>query len=235
MRLRWLPPALAVSALLLLLLAGPTVRLGLWEFPVGFKLLRWGAYAGLAAAALAVLFLVTSARRGGVVPLILAVVAGGASAAVPRWWLAQARRVPPIHDITTDTDRPPEFVAILALRAGAPNPATYGGPELAAAQREGYPDLAPLSLNVSVAEAFGRALAAGRAMGWQIVAADSARGRIEATATTMWFGFKDDVVVRVTPEGAGSRVDVRSVSRVGQSDVGTNARRIRAFLARLAA
>ena len=71
-------------------------------------------------------------------------------------------------------------------------------------------------------------------MGWKIVAADSTAGRIEATATTPWFGFKDDVVVRVRPEGSGSRIDVRSVSRVGQSDVGTNARRIRAYLADLA-
>jgi uncharacterized protein (DUF1499 family) len=67
------------------------------------------------------------------------------------------------------------------------------------------------------------------------VAADSAAGRIEATATTRWFGFKDDVVIRIEPDPAGSRVDMRSVSRVGESDVGTNARRIRAYLARLAA
>jgi len=78
-----------------------------------------------------------------------------------------------------------------------------------------------------------RALAAARASGWAIVAADSAAGRIEATATTAWFGFKDDVVVRVAPEGTGSRVDVRSVSRVGKSDVGANARRIREYLERV--
>ena len=82
--------------------------------------------------------------------------------------------------------------------------------------------------------AFARALASARAMGWTLVAADSAAGRIEATATTSWFGFKDDIVIRVEPDPAGSRVDVRSVSRVGESDVGTNARRIRAYLARLA-
>ena len=78
--------------------------------------------------------------------------------------------------------------------------------------------------------AFARALASARAMGWTLVAADSAAGRIEAIATTRWFGFKDDVVVRIEPDPAGSRVDVRSVSRVGGSDVGTNARRIRKFL-----
>jgi uncharacterized protein (DUF1499 family) len=147
--------------------------------------------------------------------------------------MRQARLLPPIHDITTDLDDPPAFEAILPLRAGAPNPAAYGGPEVAAAQRAGYPDLAPLRLNASVPEAYRRALAAARGMGWDIVAADSAAGRIEATATTRWFGFKDDVVVRVRAAGAGARVDVRSVSRVGRSDVGTNARRIREYLGRV--
>jgi uncharacterized protein (DUF1499 family) len=71
-------------------------------------------------------------------------------------------------------------------------------------------------------------------MDWQIVSADTAAGRLEATATTRWFGFKDDVVVRIRPDATGSRVDVRSVSRVGKSDVGTNAARVRTFLARLA-
>jgi uncharacterized protein (DUF1499 family) len=79
----------------------------------------------------------------------------------------------------------------------------------------------------------GSAVAAARAMGWEVVAADRASGRIEATDTTRFFGFKDDVVIRVQAAPGGSRVDVRSVSRVGGSDVGTNATRIRAYLARL--
>ena len=106
-------------------------------------------------------------------------------------------------------------------------------PEIAAQQRQAYPDVVPLVLESPADVAFGRALEAARGMGWEIVAADSSAGRIEATATTAWFGFKDDVVVRVTPEDGRSRVDVRSVSRVGMSDVGTNAARIRAYLARL--
>ena len=116
---------------------------------------------------------------------------------------------------------------------GAANQAEYGGPEVAAQQRQAYPDVVPLVLEAPADVAFGRALGAARGMGWEIVAADSSAGRIEATATTAWFGFKDDVVVRVTPEDGRSRVDVRSVSRVGMSDVGTNAARIRAYLARL--
>jgi uncharacterized protein (DUF1499 family) len=130
---------------------------------------------------------------------------------------------------------PPQLVATLPLRAGAENTAVYGGPKLAAEQKQGYPDIAPLALPVPPQAAFERAQRVAGDMGWQIVAADPAAGRLEATDTTAWFGFHDDIVVRIRPAGAGSRVDVRSVSRVGRSDIGTNAKRIRAFLARLAA
>jgi uncharacterized protein (DUF1499 family) len=235
MRLQWVAPALAAVALLLLLLAGPTVRLGLWDFGTGFSLLRWAAYIGLASVAVAVVALLTPTGRRAVLLQVAALLVGGGVAFVPWRWLQQARRVPPIHDISTDLEHPPEFVAVLPLRAGAPNPAVYGGSEVAAAQRTAYPDLHSLMVHLAPGAAFARALASARAMGWTVVAADSTAGRIEATATTAWFGFKDDVVVRIEPDPAGSRVDVRSVSRVGQSDVGTNARRIRAYLARLAA
>jgi uncharacterized protein (DUF1499 family) len=235
MRLRWVAPGLAAVALLLLLFAGPTVRLGLWDFGTGFSLLRWAAYLGLASVAVALAMLLTQTGRRSVLLQAAALLIGGGVAFVPWHWLRQARRVPPIHDISTDLEHPPEFVAVLPLRAGAPNPAAYGGSEVAAAQRAGYPDLHSLMVHLAPGPAFARALGAARAMGWTIVAADSTAGRIEATATTPWFGFTDDVVVRVEPDPVGSRVDVRSVSRVGQSDVGTNARRIRAYLARLAA
>lgn len=222
---------LSVAAAILLLVAGPGTRLGLWEFRTGFAVMRWAAFAGLASAALSALMLVVPrTRRGGVGPLLAALVIGLATAFVPWQGMQQARAVPPIHDITTDTTRPPEFVAILPLRADAPNPATYGGAELARAQAGAYPDLRPRRIDAAPAQAFERALQAARAMGWEIVAADAAAGRIEATDTTFWFGFKDDVVVRVEADGNGSRVDVRSVSRVGASDVGTNAKRIRAYL-----
>jgi uncharacterized protein (DUF1499 family) len=235
MRLRWAAPALAGVALVLLLLAGPTVRLGLWGFGTGFGMLRWAAYFGLASVAAALVALLTRTGRRSVLIQAAALIVGLGVAFVPWRWLQQARRVPPIHDVSTDLEHPPEFVAVLPLRAGAPNPAVYGGPEVAAAQRAAYPDLRPLLVHLTPGAAFGRALASARAMGWEVVDADSTAHRIEATATTPWFGFKDDVVIRIEPDPAGSRVDVRSVSRVGGSDVGTNAQRIRAYLARLAA
>ncbi len=235
-RLRGAAVALAALAVLLLAAAGPLTRMGVWQFGTGFGAMRWAVYLGLAAVVLGLAALAAARPPRRALPGAAVAVALGLLAAVVPWrQLRTARGLPPIHDITTDTQDPPAFVAVLPLRAGAPNSAEYGGDSVAAQQRRAYPDLAPLRLDGPPAAAFARAAAAARAMGWQVVAADSAAGRVEATATTRWFGFKDDVVVRVRPDGAGSRVDVRSVSRVGRGDVGANAARIRAYLARVRA
>lgn len=234
MLIRRLALGAALLAVLLILAAGPGTRLGVWHFRTGFTLLRWGVYAGLAGAALALAALaVPRSRAAGVgVPLAALLLALGA-AGVPWWFMRQARGAPPIHDITTDTQDPPAFVAVAPLRADAPNPVSYEGDSIARLQRAAYPDLQPIVLDVPPPQAFARAHAAARDMGWEIVAADSAAGRVEATATTTWFGFRDDVVVRVRAEGAGSRVDVRSKSRVGRGDAGANAARIRAYATRV--
>ena len=232
-RIRRLAPWISALAVVLIAAAGLGTRLGLWDFRAGFQLLRLGAYLGLAGAGLGLVGLLWRPAGSRLRRPLIAMGLGALAALIPWTWMRQARRVPPIHDITTDTERPPEFVAVLPLRAGAPNPAEYGGAEVAAQQRAAYPDIVPLRLELPAAEAYARALSAARDSGWEIVAADSAAGRIEATATTAWFGFKDDVVIRVTPEGRGSRIDARSVSRVGVSDVGANAERIRDFLERL--
>jgi uncharacterized protein (DUF1499 family) len=227
--------ALGVAALAVVLLAaaGPLTRFGVWHFRTGLGALKYAAYLGMAGAALGLAALAARPARRAVPAAALALVLGAATALLPWRQLQAARRLPPIHDVTTDLTDPPAFVAVLPLRAGAPNKAEYGGDSVAAQQRRGYPDLGPLRLDAPPPAAFARAAAAARAMGWEVVAADAAAGRVEATATTRWFGFKDDVVVRVRPDGAGSRVDVRSVSRVGGSDVGANAARIRAYLARV--
>jgi uncharacterized protein (DUF1499 family) len=149
--------------------------------------------------------------------------------------MLKARSVPAIHDITTDWENPPAFSAVAPLRRGAPNPVEYGGAAVADQQRKAYPDIQPMLVDASPARTFERALEAAREMGWEIVDANPAQGRIEATATTLWFGFKDDVVIRVSATDSGSRIDLRSLSRVGRSDVGANAARIRAYLAKFAA
>jgi uncharacterized protein (DUF1499 family) len=150
------------------------------------------------------------------------------------WLLKQmAPWIPPIHDITTDTDNPPAFAAVLPLRKPTSNPAEYGGPGIAAQQQALYPDIRPLVLKKPFDQAFAQALNAAQKMGWALVAVDANAGRIEATDTTRWLRFKDDIVIRVTRQGEDSRVDVRSMSRIGKSDFGTNARRIREYLREL--
>ncbi len=235
MKLSRLALAIAAIALLLLLAAGPGTRLGLWDFRAGFGMMRWAVFVGLGAAAIAVaMLLAPSLRRAQAGALVVALLLGLGVAFVPWNAMRGAKQVPPIHDISTDTARPPEFVAILPLRADAPNPASYGGPDIARQQVAAYPELRAYTTSLPPAQAFERALEVARALGWEIIASDQATGRIEASDTTRWFGFTDDVVIRVEAEGGGSRVDVRSVSRVGKSDAGTNAKRIRAYLAALA-
>ena len=144
-----------------------------------------------------------------------------------------AQQVPPIHDITTDTQEASALRRHPAVQEECSQLRRVRRAVIAAQQQAAYADLRPLVLNVSLEQAFSKALATARDMGWEIVEAKPAEGRIEATDTTFWFGFKDDVVVRVVPADQGSRIDVRSVSRVGKSDVGTNAGRIRAYLERM--
>lgn len=228
--------ALLIVAALLMAAAGIGTRLGFWHFRTGFDLLRYGAYCSSAAAVVALAATAYSFRRGrrlGLLVALLAVIGAGALTAVPVTWKMSAGRLPRIHDITTDMTNPPAFVAVIPLRQGSPNPANYGGPDIAALQRQGYPDIKTVVLDLPMAAAFDKALATARAMGWQIVASVPQEGRIEATDTTLWFGFKDDIVIRVAPAGNRSLVDIRSVSRVGLSDVGTNARRIRSFSGKL--
>ena len=142
--------------------------------------------------------------------------------------------VPAIHDISTDTVNPPVFVDVLAHRRWALNPPAYAGPAAAADQQAAYPDIQPLVVGVPRADVHAAARDIMHAEGWTIVGDAEAEGRLEAVAVTPWFRFRDDIVVRLTPQDHGrTRVDVRSKSRIGRSDFGMNARRVRHFLARL--
>ena len=225
--------ALALLAALVLLASGLGNRWGFWDYRVAFRLLGWAAWGGLAGAVLSLAAIVwTGLRRSrrGLLFALVGLLAGAIAFGAPWQMRQRAKEVPPIHDITTDTDNPPRFVAAAALRRDAPNGIEYAGAAIASQQKRAYADIVPLALNLAPAEAFARCLNAARSLGWEIDAAVPAEGRIEATDTTPFFGFKDDIVVRVTQTAAGSRVDVRSASRVGRSDLGTNARRVRAYL-----
>ena len=231
MKLSYLAILVAVIAALFLLVGGPGTRLGLWDFRFGFTLMRGAFIAGLVTLAVTLITLaIPATRRGQTFLLLTALVIGLIAVYVPWSNVRHARSVPPIHDITTDTQDPPQFVAILPLRAGAPNPHGYDGEEVAMQQKEAYPDIEPYRMNASAEDAFKKALTTAKEMGWEIVAAVPEAGHIEATATTFWYGFKDDVVVRVREDNGDSVIDIRSKSRVGKSDVGANAERIRKYL-----
>ena len=230
----------AVACVLCAVSAGFGHRFGLWDFRTGFSILRWSTYVAAGAGIVSFATFLAGAIRKQTKMMVLglagAIVAG--ALVLPVWALQRAgERVPHIHDISTDTVNPPAFVAIVPLRkdAHATNPVAYDGPKVAAEQKAAYADLHPIDLPMPPAQAFERALETARDMGWTIIATVPNEGRIEATDTTFWFGFTDDVVIRVAAHGSGSRVDIRSKSRVGRSDFGTNAARIRAFTRKLEA
>ncbi len=229
---RW--PAVAaiigLVAALIVLVAGPAMASG----AVGWQLGLAGFALSALVAGIVTLVLLVAVVRGHRSRLVMAgFVAALVAAVVPGGIVIQARDKPPIHDIATDTDNPPAFVAITpAMRGPGSNPVSYD-PAVAAQQKAAYPLVRPVTLAVPMAQAFVAAEAAARAMDWQIIATDAPSGRIEATATVPWWGFHDDVVVRLTPVEGGTQVDVRSKSRVGQGDLGVNAERVQGYLNRL--
>jgi uncharacterized protein (DUF1499 family) len=219
-----------LAAALLVLLAGPLHRFGLvgWQAALGLF-----AMAALLAGIGAIWCLVQLLRRrGGTITVIAAAVGFAALAAIVSLVVAGADK-PPINDISTDTGTPPAFNAINSdVRGPDVSPIGYN-PAFAPQQARAYPEIRALDLPVPADQAFDLALAACK-QDWQIIATDRAAGRIEAVERSAWWGFSDDVVIRLTTTPTGTRVDVRSKSRVGESDLGANARRIAAYLDRLA-
>jgi uncharacterized protein (DUF1499 family) len=234
MRLSLGAGCVAVAGLLLLALAGPAYRLGA-PLSGAFALVRWSAYLALGGAVLslgAVLWARRKARRGAAAVAAAGLVLGLLTAAVGYGWLRVALRAPLLHDVTTDLENPPPFKAVLTDRPADSHSLTRTA-DVDQLQRQHYPDLAPLVVAQPTRLVFDRARLVADNQGWTIVASDPAAGRIEATDSSWWFGFTDDIVVRLTAWGTGTRVDVRSASRRGNTDAGTNARRVRRFLAAL--
>lgn len=226
----------AIAAAILVVGAGPAYRYGGFDLMTSFGFMRYGVYAaGITAlfAVLWVIFAFVGRSAEGLSTFLLSLAIAGGAAFVPLSMAATGARVPAIHDITTDTANPPIFVAIAPLRADSPNGIDYTTNP--AEQAKAYADIKSMTSEKPAGELFQKALATVKEMGWEIVSQAPDEGRIEATDTTLWFGFKDDIVIRVTPEGTGSKLDMRSMSRVGKSDLGKNAERIRAFMEKLKA
>jgi len=238
---------LALVVVLTVALMGPGYRLGAVSLGAAFRVVfPWGTYAAIGIAALSAAGLLASLVKGrlrAAAVFGLAVFLCGGLVFQMLEFRAAARAVPPIHDVTTDLDNPPAFVALnprggeqeIVVPArdesmGAMTPAE----RLRVYHEAAYGDLETLVLNLPAVEAFEIVAEAASGMGWEIAAADAAAGRVEATDTTAWFGFRDDIVIRIVAADPGvSRIDVRSVSRVGISDLGVNAARIRSYIDRL--
>ncbi|MBI3707364.1 MAG: DUF1499 domain-containing protein [Proteobacteria bacterium] len=230
--------ALVLAAGIAALLGGYGYRWDWWTLGWGFGIVRWAAYAALAGAAAGLIAILLPPLRGQWLTRAgaAAIVVLGLGIVMPPWLAQQtADGAPPINDVTTDTENPPAFVAILPLRAGSNNPPDYPGADYGQRQHQSLPDIAPVRMSVPPAQALTRAQTIAEAMGWAIVAVEPGAGRIEAVAETRWFGLKDDVVIRVAADGGGSRVDIRSKARIGRGDRGMNAWRVREFLRRMSA
>jgi len=235
---RWWSKAILIGALIalaLLMLGAIGSRVGIWPFSTGFLMLAGGAVLAVIGVVVGIAGVVIAARRGLAADRPMLYVGTLISAVVVGYLGMQfnaARSVPPIHNISTDVADPPAFDAIVALRGEGSNPLAYDADAVAAQQQQAYPWVKTLHTDQAPQASFEKAVAVLGDMGIEIVDADPESGTVEGTATTTWFGFKDDVVVRIRPDGTGSKVDLRSVSRVGQSDLGVNAHRIGEFLTR---
>jgi uncharacterized protein (DUF1499 family) len=228
--------ALSGAALGLLALAPLGVWLEWWHY--GFGLYRLMPVSGFVAAGAVGLSVLTLARARSRLPprsrvmLFVAVALGAGLVYVPAQYSFRRSHFPAIHDITTDTDNPPKFSAVLAARASEHAASVEDRrPQLAQLQKSAYPDVVPLLTTASAQKAYREALQVAKSMpGWTLVASDAEAGRIEASAQSRWFGFTDDIVIRIVVDEVGSRIDMRSTSRQGTSDYGVNGARIRAYM-----
>lgn len=227
-RLGYVAIFLGLVSLALLALSVWGYRASGWPWPQAYDFAGWGVWTALAGvvAALATLVAAIRKRHGAsiaLIGLILSLPVAGLGVAFE----IAARTTPPINDISTDTEDPPVYWFTVT-------PTDYPA-QNAAPQRSAYPNVRPLVLPIPVEDAFAEALALVETRGWEGLSADPAENQIEAIARSRVFGFEDEVAVRVTDVEAGSRIDMRSRSRIGQIDRGANARRIEAFLAELQA
>lgn len=206
--------AIGLTAIsLLLLVAGPLGwRAGWWHFRFAFSaLMPESAYLAIVAfvvSAVTLAFLRSFVGRRGIVLSSGALIVSALLVYIPWEWQQIGAAAAPIHDLSTDTENPPVFSAVLpARKAEEGNSVVYGGAEIARRQKSAYSDLAPAMTALPPPEAFRRALDTAKSMsGWTIVASDPPSGIIEASQSSFWFGFTDDIVIRVAVDGSAARI-----------------------------
>lgn len=222
---------ISIAVCFTFVISGYGYQWDLWSLGFAFTVLRYSAYAafGITLVNLVALWFLRESETKAIAMVVVAIILTGMVSLTALYWQFQASSVPPIHDITTDFESPPEFVAILRLREDAPNPPEYEGGDVRSSQEEFYPEIQPLFLDEDLQDVMDRAVLIIYQNRWNLVAINRNDGRIEATEELPWFGFKDDIVLRFTKVDEGTRVDMRSKSRIGRSDIGVNADRIESF------
>lgn len=208
-------------------------RLQLWSMGVSFQIIKYTGYVSIAVFLIAILVALFAlfkkqkdvAKTCVVVALLLAIPVTGLSMQA-----AKGKSLPFLHQVSTDTVNLPAFDAIIALRGEKSNPLDYDREKLAPLQQAAYPELQPILSDLSVEQAFTKAVDTAMNLGWEVVAKNQDKGMIEAVDTTLLWAFKDDVAIRVQLTDTGSKIDLRSISRVGGTDLGANADRIKKFI-----
>ncbi|GHA15500.1 hypothetical protein GCM10008090_26330 [Arenicella chitinivorans] len=222
----------AVIALLGFPFAVLGFRMDLFGFGVSASIIKWSVFLALGLFVLSMI--VTFWKRRSNPGLAKSARLAAWIAMVPILGVAAlkfgADGVPPIHNISTDIENPPVFDVITEVRAAEHNPLAYNAEVLGPVQSQAYPAVRTLASSLAKPAAVERAAALAVELGWDVVNVNAEAGIVEATDTTKLWGFKDDIVVRVTSTEAGSLIDLRSVSRIGVSDLGANAKRITEFL-----
>jgi uncharacterized protein (DUF1499 family) len=229
---------LAVFAVVAVVVSIIIVRFGFLEMKPALATF----FGGLGIAALSILFglagfaAIWQNGSRGMARILLAFLIDGAILAYPAYLGLQYRKLPAIHDITTDPIDPPRFDALARLRTGdGANTAVYAGLYSAEQQRQFYPDIEPIELEISVDRAYAIALQLVNKRKWLVIDERAPQpprriGRIEAVARSPIMGFREDIAIRVVPDGEDSRVDIRSASRYFESDLGSNAARVKKFI-----
>lgn len=237
---------LAVAPVVVILVGALGTKFGLWSWKLGFGAVMvrgpfgvgWAPALAMLAIAVSLLGVIVSIWVGSwkrsLAALLISLATMGAFIVMG----GQARKAPPIHDVATNWSEPMMFSdAVMEARGAEANPVeadpmvpaqarALGGKRIAEVNEQTCPQAKPVLLKTSAEDAYAKTKAALAAEGLDIVTDNPATGRIEAVATSFWYGFRDDLVARVAPEGSGARVDLRSVSRVGMSDLGQNCKRI---------
>ena len=225
---------LGILGILLPILGALGTRAGLWHFAIGLFSVPGGLLLAAIGLVLGIIALLRMRKRGA--RLVLPAHGAALNLLVGLYLgsiVTSAFILPPMHNVSTDIEDPPEFTAAHAVRGEGANSLEYDSDRLGPIQREGYPEVQPLVMEMAPETMYERAEDALLGMGMEITREDPEQGEVEAVATTSWFGYKDDIVVRLREVDGGTRMDVRSVSRVGLVDLGANAERILEIIKRV--